>query len=629
MSARRPAALLAVPLLLGCSVGALDRSAAERVQNTCEDSSECGDGFCIDSICQASGAFNTVLFEVTPPAMSGRYTGVPFLKTVYLNKVEVGGVDLSLTSVATVTGTVGPDAKRPCAAGGALTVPARITFTPTERLLGLAVAPYITSAALDPDSGRYEFRVRVPPGAYDIYVEPDAAAATGECPVVAQLYRRQVVAPALVELPLGLPEPRKLNVRVLWPETQGPQLAGWTVDVVDPLQGQLISNTAVLDVPVESDAGYEYVVDVLYSPVTGGTSGEDEGRELVRLKPPTEVSAPTLLMERAGLELFKAGEAVINQLTQLPAVVEVQGQLVTATEDHEPVRGTISVVATKIDGLNEGTIASFRRSFPTEVNGRFAVTLLPGKYRVHAEPSRQLDASVCSSTATPGLGVTSVDWDINGSPLFQAGRTIEVPEMVLLTGEVFAPLTGEPLAGSSLHAVPSPCATGAHALELAVGDAPYLPRSSSIAVCPADGRFAMAVDRGVYDVSLRPPEGSALPWLLAPSLVVEGAESAGVRDVRIDIGTVEPPLPVRYQGFVTVPRVSEAGAVNDPLPGSVIRAYAFVDADGRIASAPEKAAWVMLLGETRAGDQGQFELFLPSSLAAEPSRAVTAPGRCF
>jgi hypothetical protein len=611
----------ALPLLLalGCSVSSLDRAAAERVSNVCEEQSECGeDGVCRDGFCQSrTSGFATLLLEVTPASMSGPYTGVAFREVAYLNYSGPDGspleIPLKFEDTAEPAGIVGPAPARGCTTlpnGGS--IPARVTFVPTEQFLGLPSSSYTAQTTLDPTTGEYRYKLRMPPGDYDIYVEPDSELAASlidddACRVVPQIFRDQFVKAELLELPLLLPAPQRLSVQVNR-EEDGASLAGWSLEMVDHLTGRLISNQQILT----EVAGESYMTELWYSPATGGAE-DVPGRELLRLRPGDDQVAPTLLLQRDGLELFAAGEAIIDELKSLPPVVQVAGKVETFVRGASgpgEVAATVTLVATRMQGMEVGS-ASFLREIKTEPDGRFSVRLPPGDYRVYAEPERSADVVGGCGTLASELAAQEEDWTIAPLPEFQAGRIIQLQRNDVVIGQSLTPLTGEPLIGATIEAVPSACTRPPDVLRL--DSVPFAPRAASGSVCSANGEFSFSADAGIYDMSIRPPEGTGWPWLVLPTTEVPGPA----------LGALIQPLPVHYRGSVRV------GPEQEPVPRALVRAFVFIDAEGNVSASPLHAAWVLAVGETRTDESGRFNLLLPSGLSAPPRAGGMGGGGCF
>ena len=87
-----------------------------------------------------------------------------------------------------------------------------------------------------------------------------------------------------------------------------------------------------------------------------------------------------------------------------------------------------------------------------------------------------------------------------------------------------------------------------------------------------------------------------------------------------DLGRLILPLPIVYQGAVTIPGASTAEGSPDSMsvPNALIRAYVYLDQNGAYTAEPDDpqrgARSALQIAETRADDQGRFRLLLPSRL---------------
>ncbi len=582
----RLAALLVLALAAsGCSIAVEDLSSQKPTQNACESSADCGGGVCVVGQCQASsGDLSTVLFEITPPATSGAgFAGVHFLKRVTDLSDHGGTFDLAVDVVAQVSGTVTGDGLTGCKF--------KTTFTPSERLLGLSAASYTASSDA---SGT--FTLGIPAGKYDIYVQPLAATPDTPCEsasgaVPPELLREQTIEAGNVALPLTMPRAQTLHVEVTLPG-QAP-LAGWNVDLVDPVTGHVLSTTT------HPDASSSF--DLAYNTVIGGAAG-DVGHELVRLAPPDALAAPTFLMDRSALELFKQGVATVDQLTSVWKVVHLDGR-VEVDETSTPVAADVTFIATSLDNLPPGTLAGYARSVQADAQGRFSVDLLAGSYRVRAVPASAQNAALNGDA--PSLAASEDTWTVGATPSKQSGRVILVQQSARITGSVLGP-AGNALVGATVQAIASPAKLHVGVLDAALGAAPFVPRATGNTIGD-NGVFTLDADPGTYDVSVQPADGTGFAWLVRPNI--------GVTTGIMDMGQLAIPLPVAYSGHVTVAGHADPASQQDVvIPGALVRAYVYMDKSQAYAADPANAASVLQIAETRADSDGAFQLLLPSHL---------------
>jgi len=607
--------------------------------NVCLVDDDCGGaGACVAGRCQASELdYDSILVEITVPASptAGDYAGsrsfraltglagadgqldvdVPRFSSLEVTFTPPPCVDAAGAAVPRVAGEC-PEGSSPASQREACrydfgVVPLELILTPTARALGIATERYsaLSTCATDLDCGAAVVTMKLPPGDYDAYVRPDpalTATPSGVCEVVPDLATVAVLEDAEIALNFGLREPTALPVEVRWSTSTGVAgaLTGWSLDVVDGLSARRISNRVVLGDPVPAADSETYAANLLFSPTP---TQNGAATELVRLVPPAESVAPTIVVERSSLGLF-AGPAVLDQLTTLPAAVEVEGQLLAridtgGAERLLPVGGTVTLIATALDGLPAGTLAAFQRTVSASerdaARGVFRAPLLPGPYRV-----RVLPRGTCPEVAPcPGgsvlcecpLGATELDaFLVAATPARQAGKTIELAWRTRVAGRVLTP-GGAPVVGAPLQATAVPKTTTA--LATALGSEVFVPRASTGTV-RSDGSFELRADAGEFDVVVRPEARTGFAWLVRPGVPVEVAEP------NLDLGELTLPLPVPLHGLVRVRADPEKdGMEHAILPGAVLRAYLAVD-----------AGTVVQVGEATASADGAYELLLPQRL---------------
>ncbi|HEX2875169.1 MAG TPA: hypothetical protein VHP33_28150, partial [Polyangiaceae bacterium] len=472
------------------------------------------------------------------------------------------------------------------------TLPVTVTLAPSERLLGLSQQLSFASTRTRNAQGSYVFDVQVPRGEYDVYLVPPPKQETG-CPVPPQLYRGISIDRELALLELRLSGVTKLSLTIRWPKSSV-SLEGWTVDIIEPLGGNSISTEWTLtprDLG-EGSASVEYSGDVWSSKV-GPPEGEtavDSDSDLLRLRPPPMVVAPSIFLDRSALGLFvKQGQTVVlDRFTSLPEAVTVEGQVIRA-DDRSPVGGYVTLVSTEIYGVDAGIFASYQTTIEVGVDGMLRAQLPPGKYRVQAVPpllgGRDLERPLAALETT---------WDIPLDVPVQYGKLLELEVTSAVIGRTSFP-------GAQVQAVPSPQIT--LPFDQAFGNGPFAPRASTGLVDDA-GKFAVNADPGRFDVSVQAPESLGFGWFVQPG--------AQVRDANLDLGIVTLPVPSVLSGETRV----SVGGVEVPLASAAIRAYAYLDKDLAYTRDAKQAVSVVQVAETRADENGTFHLLVPSSIAA-------------
>jgi hypothetical protein len=612
---------LAAWLLCACDVATVAQVPSNVAQNQCSGDSECPLGSCVDGKCVSSkGTFQTVLFEVTPPSGTTASADLQFLTTVNDMPIAGGDWDLPLDAVSQVVGNVKPDPDPPrtckpsfgdvgnlLATSGDGSLPGTISLTPSQTELGVFSQSAVAQATLV-DMKTFSFSMNVPPGEYDVYYQPERQP-DDTCIVSPLLLRKRMINPGPDGLFLTVPESSSFTFNVTWPSGDG-ALNGWTVDMIDPVSGHVISNLAPLAL-ASANNKKNYVATVHYLPVAGDTS-DQMAQELLRLSPPDPktleaaglppVTAPTILLSRGALGLFDANSGKLDDFTGLPTPVTIHGQ-VTALDTPKPVAATVTLVATKITGIDAGVLASFVRTVTVADDGQFMLDVLPGSYRVTAVPTAQLDADTTGS-ADSKLAAVSEDWLVAPTPLDQSGKVIELSYALPINGEVFDALGTTPVVTALVQAVASTASTNVDVLHQALGEAVIVPRAATTRV-ESGGAFALIADPGTFDVSVRPLAESGFSWLVVPGVAV-GPISNGA-----SLMSRELPLPVVYRGTVTLP--SAGSAPPTAIPGALIRAYVYTSA-GQYTSDLTKADAVVQVAETRADVNGAFKLLIPATL---------------
>lgn len=516
------------------------------------------------------------------------------------------------------------------------------------------------------------FSVNAAPGRYDIYLEPASAQSTAgdggtTCNFVPRLFREVPIATktCLSSSPL-----QTLNLKIQWPPGSAgiDSLANWTADIIHPTTGQLLSERKT--VPADGNVAIAYSEVLVRESGTNGMSTvvhEDPGQDLVRLTPPVGITAPVIQLVRSGLEaLSSPNNGVTPPLGPFPAPVPVQGWVYDADKYNQgqnvAVPSTLTMTATNIPGVTPGIFASFTVDPDVDARtGSFEAQVLPGEYRVRVVPRAgqglavletslsvrcvpdPKDRAKCASLGSPGSGA-------DGGPPPNAGKTLLVPRAATVRGGVAAGFGGGKIDDATIQALPAAfgkracvladggldaggpdagCAVSkVGVLDIALGEGGFVPRAASTTAIGSS--FTMSeVDCGgcghgapaYFDISVRTLDGSRFPWFVRTGVAVESD---------LDLGRLSLPLPIVQQGVVDIPN----GPAEKPTPvaGALVTAYvlrndlgAYVqDPTGlksctSVGSGPREPGVrcirsVLQVGETRSGNDGSFELVLPSSI---------------
>lgn len=598
---RRSVSALFAALALAC--GATDRevdSASPRA-NHCATDDDCGSGgLCYASACYARrGEAYPIVLEIVPDPSSGPSGGASFLLPP-LPGLEENQPELpiALPSLVEVSGLLDfradPSSLCPAPGSGEPTA-AHLSLSRSEALPGLPKAKYGVFAEVDQAAGPGVFRFgpeALPDGSYDLYFEAMGCEAA---PLLATSVK-------LSGSPLSLalsPPPSSLLRGTIKPPAEAP-LEGWEVDLVDPFRGRVISTTVTVATGAEG-AGFE----LAYRPVQQiARDSSDAGAPLVlqgpasttsspllRIRPPKDLVAPTLLWDLAAADLSDSGHVRLDMSSLSFSKVLVTGHLEGATHDHPLVTGAIVFSSLSLSGGEPGVTASYTVAVPTDERGAYSVSLLPGQYRVVALPDPALP-----------FAITEAKWQVADAKEHQAGRTLLVDAKPSLSARARIGAFDRPLPGATISASASAPVHPNAVLDAALGKMPALPRASS-SVTDAEGRATLDLDPGLYDLWVRPPEGSWLPWLVQPRTLMPKA-SPSSRPVSLDLRV---PLPILLGG-----RAYDAEGA--PLRNALIRVYAKIgvsETSGPGSSPPG----VVQIGEAHTAPDGRYKLLLPSKLA--------------
>jgi hypothetical protein len=619
MIARAALALGCLVASSACSVLEIPPPPEAIAINACnsEEQGACGSGVCENGACVArgNGELTRLIVEITPPSGAQSSGGIPF----YLHVEELTGEDIEIDTVVHVTGKVTMPVYEVCNFKGSTdatvvreaqdaSVPARVSFTPSERVLGIGVAAYSATVPIAEHEGtvsdvaaEHRFVADLPRGDYDVYVEPRPAALTElaeNCKLLPVLVRNRRID-GDVEFKLPVPERLELTIRALPTDVR---LDEWTVDLLDPTSGRVLSipeRVAAGSLNAAGDA-FEYKTTVRYStPLLFGDDGvlltnPLEGQEVVRLRPPDGLPFPFFVYQRDGLQIL-GEEAFIDLRLQsnnvmrsepmLPSV-RIQGQT-ARLYDGSPVEATVTFLAEAVEGVDPLS-ASFLRVIEVDESGLFDLTAPPGRYSVRGFPKPGLE-----------LATANVEWVIGSTPANQAGKTVEFGERVTIDGQALVSGNGNTAYGASVRAAVTPWTVQGSVLATAGGDLPPPPLALGDLVA-RNGGFSLAADPGIYDFFIQPEARSRYPWYVRPSTTVP-------EDGRL-LGEVRVPFPVIHRGRIVIRGTDFV--VSDAL----IRVYAYVTAVGKYSPTPEN--FVVQVAETRADGNGAFELLIPASLDA-------------
>lgn len=567
-------------LAAGCAIPFED--ASDTQLNTCEESDDCGAGFVCASVgasepmCLSTAAdLSGVVFEIRPAAGAkfGANTSHlidPVDQGVHLHG-QLGGpitFDPHLPALVSISpGTV------QCIADKS-SVPAKVEFKHVASFVGIPEKPYTTTSELDPPQGgaspSFSFHLDVPPGVYDIYIEPESPVTCGGAPLPPVFIPGRLISVDST-FRLDLEPARHLTGEIALPPEMS--VDGWLVDVVEVTTGRLISSTQELE---HKAPGTPALIDLHYNLTQGVTP-------IIRLRPPSGVIAPTVFWDLAAADL--QGKNVVKlAITDLATTLrEVEGHVLDTQE--LPVIASVTLQSAGLSGAASQN-AAYMVVVETDANGLFKASVPPGQYRVIATPLNDETKAIAEAS-----------WPIGAESLTCfCGQVVTVPDRATLQATVVTP-AGGPLLSANVVASPSLPAPITQ-LSRELGLAPTLPREASTMV--TDGQFSLGVDFGfeAFDVSVQPPPVSGYPWLVRSQLAVQPMGDSGLSS----LGTITVANPVVVTGTIRDP-------FGNVVPDASLRVWLPVKDSSGVTGT------VVQIADTSTDASGRYTLLLPPSIA--------------
>jgi hypothetical protein len=606
---------------LSCAVGLTATASACSIQvvptlqervatNQCTTNADCGSGAtCTTGVCFSnSGSIDDVLLEIVPDAASSRVGGLSFLSAE--SGVGHGEQHLDITLAPAsfnvqvqVAGADLPSDKCPYVAMRSLSIQATLEFARSSSMggfaiLGLPKVPITFDTRLQ--NGSWVRAAALAPGTYDIYIEPKSSP---NCAFAPKMLRGVEVSSDVVgsapPATLKLPTPLNLSGKVQrYSSNPLETLAGWQVDLIEPQDGRVISTSVQWPsgVPAVTNFSIDYQPVSIMAASSSASNNLAANSPILRIRPPDAMAfkAPTVYWVLSTIDLNGDGSVSLD-LSGLPTsdrLVSVSGR-VTGAGSGVPT--ALQFLSVSLEGT-KGLTASFNQSVTADANGAYTTTLFPGRYKLIAAPNRGL--------ASAGeTGVTASTWAITTQEVpVQAGsdQTLDVVELSpkrVVQASVSAGARGGPAFGATIEAVPAFLPDNLGVLRGALAQTPILPDTASASVSPVDASFSLLLDPGVFDLSVRPSDGSNFAWWVSPGVQIT-APSAGES---LQLPPPHLPYPVALQGKLQ--GVLDNGKA--PLPNAVVRAYAKVAGGTGVAK----------VGDTRTDSAGHYLLALPSTLA--------------
>jgi hypothetical protein len=587
----RSLALLALSFIgSACSFEAPEAAGA-LTTNTCSSSEQCtADAVCNGSMCVARTITDSlrVYLHVTPlQQLDGP---MPVAVTLPELSVERGSDthDWTLPSPVRVRGTV---------RNVTAVVDADVTLTSKPTIVGLP-ALVVTASVADvagENAKQYDFDVRVAePGEYTLRIQPKDSSLPPYEEVLdispgSGAFVKNVDYAGLVERTIVFSEQtddRPLVVRAHDLVTGAPLSS--TAEVVnktatlrfmsDPGEFRLVVRPVGAYDPEglsnADECDHDTPVLPTFSINSSALPVDDDGVLTVQLPP-----APERVLFRGRVEVCETRSIEgADEPQRLPITLRS-----TALTLDDPLGVWTAEVATDTEATREGSSSSFYK---------YCVDVFQGTYDFVATPP---DTKPCDIFAEGNVLVRSAD-----GVKAEGSRAIMQPAAQLL-GELrtsdMLPLVATTVDVQSL---------GRPVSSLGDEDAALTTFSRSRqTTTDAMGAFRVAVDRGSYDVTIKPPSGSGYAWYVRRDVEI-GSNGKFTNDVDMS-SPVAIDCSIRY-----------LDARDGSVAAAEITAYAVI-------SDAELGERAIAVGKAVADESGQFMLLLPPSVLAGWSQSGVAP----
>ncbi len=591
--------LLALATLTGCRVDSLEGADYAGPKNEC--SAGCpSDATCVDNTCVAAQTNYDLVLEATPPTSAQYAPGLTF--RVKFEDRRGGQRPIDLPAIARVAARLDAGTSLPLVLRLELdkSAPGMAASTYEARSLNNAVVP--TTAPL-----------AIPPGDYKVFVAPANDADLTTVPPV-QLRNDATREPLVVTFPAGAHELhiayggtlRKLDVSLV--DDEGAPLTSAAeardISVIDLTTGKLASTIA--HTCIEPGKPLRPEVTLVLAPELAGHrySLRIESAE-TSCSAAALVARSTLDYDLQALDVEGRGNRVTLTMPRLVAEI-ARGKVTAFAKPTVPIEGKIVLRSVKLDETSDIVTGRLTSIVTETINGGFTVEAIPGTYRADIIPRADVrspsslyaicvDCTVPSQDPAAKPGTRTAEFriakDMRNPLSFEVPQRVQAKGAAVgFDGSLFTVGTWEAATSSSGYAYSpygSPLLTRAQTANISE----ILNRETG-----ARWNLEGALDPGLYDLIVRTPEASGYPWIVRPRFEVSPQAA-------LDIGTMPAPAPVVVVGVVRDP----SGRV---VPRATIRARAFVT-----GSDPGKTAiGSVLVGETRADDNGNYRLVIPSTL---------------
>jgi hypothetical protein len=257
---------------------------------------------------------------------------------------------------------------------------------------------------------------------------------------------------------------------------------------------------------------------------------------------------------------------------------------------NDPVPSELVIQSLQLVNGGLDGISTFRTTLETDADGTFGtlgnIHLIPGSYAVIASPNGAQSYAVTRN-------------EIILTPSDMGGKSVFVKAKRDLLGTALTPLDNP---AYQVQIALSPATSSKTSFISSLLDTSAQPAAASAFTDDA-GRFQMAVDPGVYNLTVQPVASSDLPWAVLSRLSISDVDNQPLPALTVALSN-----PVVFRGTVRAPSDVAIG-------NAKIRAFVRPQALDEMDNPP-----VIQIGETTADADGRYELRLPASVVASVSQ---------
>jgi hypothetical protein len=432
----------------------------------------------------------------------------------------------------------------------------------------------LSSIVAEGDGTTAAFALSVPAGNYDAYLVPSKI---DGCPAMPPRLVPVVVSEPEIPGDPGLVlEPADDLSSALQGTLTVPvdvAMEGWTLELVDPTYGHVISESFELVTPPPGESTLKIGGEdgIAYNHVEGA---------ILRLRDASGGLSVHWSVAALDLNSDRVVDIDIRDLVAVPEPVEAT--VIDSTGAIVP-NAQVTLQSLSLTGTANQN-ASFRVATQSDPEGIVRVALVPGTYSV----------SIVPNESEPGVAAFIGEWTI-AQNLGGTGKGFELTAKTTVAGTIQNRL-GEDLGAAPMLFGPRQTLVANYFSQAFQVDGQVTRFATTTTGLLGD--FEATLDPGTVDVAVQMPADSGFPWLVLPSLVVPPAAQTAA----VDLKTLEMPSPVLVQGVVR-------DADGNPVSLSLVEAY---------VPGAEVGAPLIQVGSSATDGSGAFILPLPSRITVAP-----------